>query len=489
MAIYVQEVEITRPDYLGGGVWKLKRLNDVTVVFGKNGSGKSLLLRRFRDQDKDSYHYICPERAGNIRFNPSHTREEATGLSRANRVNMNFVPDYRDRVVARIQAYLAKRGSQRSKEIGVDPSELEGLLTRLLPGFSVVITGADQPYELKRGDGSRVSGVQELSSGETEAFVLAIDLLTICAIWELEQRDKRVLLIDEPDPHLHPDLQQRLADFIMSVSNKYQTQVLVATHSTTLLSALGHYGGERTSVIYLTNVTEDQVAREFDATLKELATCLGGHALMGPLFGAPLLLVEGSDDYQIWSQVPRHHTLQLSVIPCNGEEIYRYQKTLERILTCILDSPSKPSGFALVDGDKSLPQPSSHNPQQHIPFLKLACRESENLYLTDEVLSDLGITWEKAKERIKEGSSRCGEKRAILETVDSWDRKTQDLKGVIKEISRIIDEKDLPWTLRVGKRLGKGRPTGQLKEFLGDEVVNALWGPDPSSLSIPQDQG
>jgi len=29
---------------------------------------------------------------------------------------------------------------------------------------------------------------------------------------------------------------------------------------------------------------------------------------------------------------------------------------------------------------------------------------------------------------------------------------------------------------RLGKELGKKRPEGQLKDFLGDEVVNAIWG-------------
>lgn len=483
MALYLEEIEVPRPQYLGGGNWKLKRLNEITIIFGKNGSGKSLLLRKLRDQDGDSHHYVCPERAGDIQFNPTLTREEATGSNRASRIKTNFVPDYRNRVIARIQAYLAKRGSQRSEEIGVGPNELEELLNPLLPNFVFEISGDAQPYELKRNDGSQVSNVQQLSSGEAEAFVIAIDLLTICAIWELEKRSKRVLLIDEPDPHLHPDLQQRLADFIVRISEKYKVQVLVATHSTTLLSALGHYGGERTSVIYLNNAGEDQVAIKFDAALRELATCLGGHALMGPLFGVPLLLVEGIDDYNIWSQVPRHHNLQLAVIPCNGEEIYRYQKTLEKILACILELPSQPCGFALVDGDKKVPQPSPDNPQRYIRFLKLACHESENLYLSDEVLATLGFTWEEAKEKIKLESHKYGQKASILKAVDDWDRKTQDLKGIINEISWILDEKHLPWTLRIGKLLGKERPTGQLREFLGDEVVIALWGQDSPAQS------
>ncbi len=54
---------------------------------------------------------------------------------------------------------------------------------------------------------------------------------------------------------------------------------------------------------------------------------------MGPLFGSPILLVEGDDDYRIWSQVPRHHIVNLAVIPSNGDEIKHYQKTLESIFS------------------------------------------------------------------------------------------------------------------------------------------------------------
>ena len=33
----------------------------------------------------------------------------------------------------------------------------------------------------------------------------------------------------------------------------------------------------------------------------------------------------------------------------------------------------------------------------YIRYLQLACHESENLYLSDEVLSDMGTTWNEAK--------------------------------------------------------------------------------------------
>src|SRR5437867_7493256 len=131
---------------------------------------------------------------------------------------------------------------------------------------------------------------------------------------------------------------------------------------------------------------------------------------MGPLFGAPLLLFDEDDDYRIWSQVPRHHQINLAVIPCGGDEIKKYQDTLEKILSSLCDKNEDPLGYALVDGDKEPPQANEHHPQDFIRFLKLKCHESENLYLTDTVLQPLDHTWDSARAALKAQAANHGNK-------------------------------------------------------------------------------
>jgi ABC-type transporter Mla maintaining outer membrane lipid asymmetry ATPase subunit MlaF len=80
---------------------------------------------------------------------------------------------------------------------------------------------------------------------------IALDVLTIAAIWEIEGKVRRIVLIDEPDAHIHPDLQVRFADFIFRIAEHYSLQIAIATHSTSLLAALGQFGGTRTSAIYV----------------------------------------------------------------------------------------------------------------------------------------------------------------------------------------------------------------------------------------------
>jgi len=249
----------------------------------------------------------------------------------------------------------------------------------------------------------------------------------------------------------------------------------VATHSTSLMAALGQFGRGKTSVIYMERKRVDYLATACDDAMVELAACLGGHALMGPLFGAPILLVEGDDDYRIWSQVPRHHVVNLAVLPCNGDEMPRYQLALERILTSLCETRPRPMGYALRDSDRPPPQRNADNPQDFVRYISLSCHESENLYLTDTVLASIEHTWASAVEALSAAAKKFGQKQSALAGCATWDRRTVDVKNLIHEISSVLDTKNILWSVRVGKLIGGSRPSGDLADFLGDEVVEALW--------------
>lgn len=485
MNVYQESQIISRPKWLGGGNWNLSRLTPVTVLFGKNGSGKSLLLRQWRDHDSRSCHYVVPERTGDLTFEPGLLQQQMDPEQRKQHSNRNYTFNYRQQIIARIQAYFLARGSVRVGEIPGNPSELEKLLSKLLPDFSVTLHGANPPYVLLRADGSAVPSIDHLSSGEAQLFTIALDILTVAAIWDLENLDKRIMLLDEPDAHIHPDLQVRFADFLIETARKFKLQIIVATHSTTLLSAIGLFGAENAGIIYLRKEQENFRAEPFNDVLKELATCLGGHALMGPLFSVPILLVEGDDDYRIWSQVPRYHKVSFSVLPCNGEEIKRYQRALEKIFAS-LRTTKELAGYALLDGDKPLPSPNPDSPQDYIRYIRLGCHEAENLYLTDTVLSLFDMDWETACNKIVEAADSHGEKAALLASAKSWDRKNEDIKGVIHQITQIIDPKNVHWTIRVATALGKDRPRGELADLLGEAVVRSLWGEEVPSIEPAQ---
>jgi ABC-type cobalamin/Fe3+-siderophores transport system ATPase subunit len=481
MTIYKNAITVARNDYLGGGSWTLTNLRDITVVVGKNGSGKSLLLRAWRNAAPQEVHYIVPERTGEIDFQPQYLQEEVSGTSRVNAASRNFTDNYRRRIVSRIQTYFMKRGNSRGNAIPLaSPDDIEAMLNVLLPDFTLQLTvEANPPFKLTRNTTSQeITQVDHLSSGEAQLISVGLDALTIASIWEIESTASRVLLIDEPDAHIHPDLQARFADFLVKIAHRYKLQIVVATHSTALLSALAQFGGSETGIVLLTQGKHEYKVQQTSQVTQELTAVLGGHVLMGPLFGAPLLLVEGDDDYRIWSQVPRHHVVSVAVIPCTGApQVKKYQKNLEQILSCLSDKPPHPVGFALLDGDMPLPVPNPDSPQTFVKFVRLGCRESENLYLADEILSLLGHTWMQAQELILAASGKYPAISHRLAGVASWDRGTIDLKGLMDALPAILDRKKLPWTTRVSFTVGRASPTGQLASFLGQELLGALWPP------------
>lgn len=486
---YISEVEVPRPGELGGGTWHLTNLANIVAVFGKNGSGKSKLLRAWRTMAPETSHYVVPERTGELDYQPQFLTQQLNFQSRMGESQRNFSNDYRRQVISRIQAYFAARGNHRGDVMPTDPADIERYLGILLPDFLVELSGIDNPpYRLIRtADDTRITQIDQLSSGEAQVLTLGLDILTIAGIWEIQNPQSRLILIDEPDAHIHPDLLVRFADFLVKVATHFKLQVVLATHSPTLLAALGQFGDEHTSVLYLDRTATAFRAEPFSLVLKELAACLGGHALMGPLFGVPLLLVEGDDDYRIWSQVPRYHRVSFSALPCGGQQILQHQRSLERVLAALRAQGQAPAGFAIVDGDKGKPEVNRETPQDHIRFIQLGCYESENLFLTDEVLASIGLTWDEASERIRAGADRFGAKATQVLAVAGCNRQTTDIKSVISELSAILDDKPVHWTIRVAKVVGSARPTGQVSEFLGEEVVVSLWGPEPISEVIAED--
>jgi hypothetical protein len=209
-SVYFDRVRVPRLGPLGGGEWDIANPLPITVLFGKNGSGKSLLLRGWRDLEIPGSHYVVPERTGALSFEPSYMQTEIDPQERRSQSMRNFLDGYRSRIISRIQAYFVARGSARGTELIGDLANLEQLLTMLLPDFTLELVGKNPPYVLTRSDSRQIVGsVDELSTGEAQLLTLGLDVPTIAAIWDVQNASTCLLLLDEPDAHIHPDLQVR----------------------------------------------------------------------------------------------------------------------------------------------------------------------------------------------------------------------------------------------------------------------------------------
>jgi predicted ATPase len=67
-----------------------------------------------------------------------------------------------------------------------------------------------------------------ISSGESELIALSIEALVFS--FDVIPSNRGLLLVDEPDVHLHPDLQARWIAFLVGLVDKHAFDVVIATH-------------------------------------------------------------------------------------------------------------------------------------------------------------------------------------------------------------------------------------------------------------------
>ncbi|MFY7630804.1 AAA family ATPase [Streptomyces sp. NY05-11A] len=99
--------------------------------------------------------------------------------------------------------------------------------TLLRPVMNQENTGVQIQVELPSGN---VHGIHQLSSGEIEVLGLIYFVRRLAS-------QGGVLLIDEPEQHLHPSLQAVLFEAAKSLSGR--SQLIAATHSVKLISSVG----------------------------------------------------------------------------------------------------------------------------------------------------------------------------------------------------------------------------------------------------------
>ncbi len=482
--------EEIKGDRLLNGVSKhvtIRNLKGINILLGKNGTGKSSFLRNLYQTDYRNYYLIVPERGGSeMTYNSSYADQENNEDQKKQSRQRNFDRDYRIRVVSRASMILNRGGYLLYSGIKTSNlcfQDISNLFRIFLPEFKVEFS-TEIPYNLKiyredeLGNYQDITSADQVSSGEAEAFSLATDIITQSILWEDEEK---ILLIDEPDTHLHIDLENRFAIFINEIRNQFNLQVIIATHSNSLVASL-------------LNVSEDVGIICFDTKQETISTIplsqnrifanlLSIDLSLAVILGKKILIIEGNDDFLVWNQAIRSQNLEnLALIQANGNDIYDYKKNAEKILKVVLDTPTQ-RGVTLLDKDNQ--NDPQNNPADILPYLRLQCYSLENLFFTNEVLhyikEDLDL--ERELLDLQNNLSNPDEKSAISCIINDK-QFTKIPKELVHKVCQKIDpySSSRDWRIILGKVLGKSRPSGELATFLGKDLVNYIWGEETINL-------
>jgi len=465
------------------GAFGFNGLSNVNIVLGKNGTGKSHILKQAEqlltnNPEFGVVRYLSPERGGNLVHNPSMEQNLANPNWLRSSRNQNQANEFRQQSTTQFKVLetLTLREIESTPELRADLTftfdtvveRINSLLDR------VQIIRAEAAFTISDRTSNEAVNAEALSSGESELISLAIE----CLAFEkrIEPDKKNLLLFDEPDVHLHPDLQSRFATFIAELAMQADVYVVIATHSTSMVGALAKYGAN------VGFMTPGMTTVEFEPLNKVIETVIpvfGAHPLSSVFNESPILIVEGTDDERIWQQVVRSTSGRISLYPVavgGLGEMPEYEEITVRILNAVYD---KPVGYSLRDRDDGS---SDIDDLEPIIRMKLACRAAENLILSDDVLTRNGTEWSLIQKLIEEWISTNPNHSQLQHMVEfaktKFDRYNADLKE-IRMILMSILASSKPWEIEVGQAIAniqivENPAQHSLQSYLGDKVVRIL---------------
>lgn len=467
--------------------YTLRNLNKINIVLGKNGCGKSILLRQVeqnlvsRDQSFGKTRYITPERGGALTYEPGVEQNliaSTTWLSDDRRRNQSewfrkqSVAQYRKLETLVLREIEKEKRDDRDYTFDLYVSKINALLE------NIEISRQDTTFKIYRKGTDTELGANIISSGESELISLGIECLVFSK--ECVSDKENMLFLDEPDVHLHPDLQVRLMDFLKDLVTENNFRVLIATHSTAILGALESYTD--THLAFMSFGQKEIEFKPISTVYKKILPVFGAHPLSNIFNEAPILLVEGEDDERIWQQAVRSSNGRIAIYPCSVDGIERindFEQETRNIIQSVYDNAK---AFSLRDRDVNNKEISDLPP---LVRMKLACRNAENLLLSDEVLNALETNWQQLQERINKWLAINTEHphyQRMQEFKESgYDRNNYDIKEIRNDLMGIIGSSK-PWEVAVGQTIANltwSEATnfdqhGSIYSFLGEKLVKNI---------------
>lgn len=471
---------------IGDHELSLGGLGRINVIVGRNGTGKSRFLRRLAailDGDKQhSVRYVSPERGGSFKRESGieDAMQDANWLSSSR--NRNQVSNFKAASAVLLRDLELTWLRRLQYETGPRPrlfaDEVLSKLNNLLANVQLTQDGPNFVFRLPSG---KPIQADQLSSGESETVALASEILHFFG--QLDPERFNVLLLDEPDVHLHPDLQAGLARLLISEVRGLKedlakcTAVCITTHSTPLVCELSTYEGTRVGTKEFD--VEHLVLRTVPKTIMQVAPFFG-HPLSRAIADEVLLIVEGEDDAQVWQQAARSSQGRLRFFPCIADSVDQQTQLEAFSADVLLSIYDDPIAFSIRDGDGVREGLDDNDPVRR---LRLQCYELENLLLSDDGLKVMECDWDSFRTKA-DAWCKANEKhedvalvRALAHSKDRLrDTKLKAIRNLIPHIAGSTK----PWHTVVGKALAEASkqpnvaPENSLADFFGDRFAELV---------------
>ncbi|MHB8270306.1 AAA family ATPase [Bradyrhizobium sp.] len=467
---------------------KFSNLAKINVLLGKNGTGKSTLLRTFENNkqalpDFGAARYITPERGGELVYQGNiETSAQDPNWSDSVRRNNRFenfrqmsVTEFR-RLETLVLRKIEKDAATR-KDMNFSFDTTLASINQLLDHVQIT-RGASTGFEIQAKATNERRAPGTLSSGESELVSLAIEILAFAYGAETYTGKKSYLFLDEPDVHLHPDLQERLITLLADAIKDRDIVVVIATHSTAILGALSFNDDARVGFVISAQTEVNFVP--IGEALRKILPVFGAHPLSNVFNKSPILLVEGEDDERIWQQAARTSQGKLQIWPCAAGDIQsldEYENEVEAIAGAVYEHPL---AYSLRDRDLG---PYEIADKTIVKRMRFHCRAAENLILSDDVLKFLGTDWQPMEEAIEDWLGKYPEHQQYAAMVafkdGGFDRCQSEVKA-LRNIFMMLAESGKPWEVAVGQTIAGllvgPAATGEhsLTNYLGPKLVDSL---------------
>lgn len=239
----------------------------------------------------------------------------------------DFLITWQHNYLQQLGSYYHLKNSGLTEEYGPPPEDRYGrVLSEVFPDYAFVHQPESAPSDLfVRIPSGDTIPFSDLSSGEKQVF------FTLC-FFERHDVEEAVILIDEPELHLHPSLARLLLRTMLRL--KPRNQIWLATQSAEVIDEAG-----RDAVRFIRRNDDTRRAEVISATEEEPAlACLrdffGYSGYIG--LARAMIFTEGrnaSADRKMFSRIFPQHSREIKFIPATGcSEIERLNRAILSIL-------------------------------------------------------------------------------------------------------------------------------------------------------------